>query len=412
VNVALRAISLFAGGGGLDLGLERAGIARTICRVERDLYPAAILAARARDGSLCDAPVWSDVSTFDGRPWRGVVDLIHGGFPCQDISVAGLGAGIIEGERSGLWREFARIVREVGPRFVFIENVAALVVRGLDVVLGDLAAMGFDAEWGVFRASDAGAPHQRERIFILAHALRGGRGGEQGGAVAGSDGAASGGAGRLPVPAGRGAAVAGPASGGLGEHRRPRRRGRHADERLTGVALGADGARGLADAERDALRLLAERDQLEGRGERAAVGGDAVAGYDRGEALADGLGLGLEGQHVAGPAQGAALGSGGGAVADALRTGLERAQLHARPGRERSGAPRAAGASAPWPPGPGDAAGWREYLRRWPGLEPAVRRGAPGLAHRVDRLRACGNLVVPDQSVLAWCALAERLFGG
>jgi len=172
--MALSAISLFAGGGGLDLGLERAGIARTVCRVEHEAYACAVLAARAQDGSLDDAPIWSDVATFDGKPWRGVVDLVAGGFPCQDISSAGKGAGIIEGARSGLWREFARIIREVEPRYVFVENVSALIVRGLDVVLGDLAAMGFDAEWGVFRASDVGAPHRRERVFILAH--REGRG--------------------------------------------------------------------------------------------------------------------------------------------------------------------------------------------------------------------------------------------
>jgi DNA (cytosine-5)-methyltransferase 1 len=118
---------------------------------------------------LDTAPVWDDVGTFDGVAWRGVVDCIAGGFPCQDISLAGKGAGL-EGERSGLWREYARIVAEIRPRFVFVENVAALTARGLDRVLADLAALGFDAEWLCVRASDVGAPHKRERIFVLAHA--------------------------------------------------------------------------------------------------------------------------------------------------------------------------------------------------------------------------------------------------
>ena len=169
--MALCSIELFAGGGGLALGLERACGARAVCFVEREAYAAAVLAARMEDGSLAPAPIWSDVRTFDGRPWRGVVDLVAGGFPCQDISNAGLRAGI-DGERSGLWSQFERIVREVGPEFVFVENVAALVVRGLDRVLGDLAALGFDAEWGVFRACEAGAPHARPRLFLLAYAHR------------------------------------------------------------------------------------------------------------------------------------------------------------------------------------------------------------------------------------------------
>lgn len=167
----LRSISLFAGGGGLDLGVALAcDKARVVCYVEREAYASATLAARMCEGSLDPAPIWSDVTTFDGHPWRGRVDLISGGFPCQDVSNAGKRAGL-DGERSGLWFEYARIIAEVRPRFVFIENVAALRSRGLDRVLESLAALGFDAEWDCFRASDVGAPHRRERIFILAHAV-------------------------------------------------------------------------------------------------------------------------------------------------------------------------------------------------------------------------------------------------
>src|SRR5690606_18435614 len=112
-------------------------------------------------GLLAPFPIWDDVRTFDGRPWRGRVDVVSGGFPCQDISSAGKGAGI-EGERSGMWREMARIVGEVGPRYVFVENSPMLVSRGLGRVLGDLAALGYDARWGVLGAIDVGAPHRRE----------------------------------------------------------------------------------------------------------------------------------------------------------------------------------------------------------------------------------------------------------
>ena len=109
-----------------------------------------------------------DVCTFDGKPWMGSVDIVAGGFPCQDISAAGRGAGI-QGKRSGLWREMARIISEVRPRFVLVENSPLLVGRGLDTVLADLSEMGFDAEWGVLGAHDAGAPHKRDRIWVLAH---------------------------------------------------------------------------------------------------------------------------------------------------------------------------------------------------------------------------------------------------
>lgn len=164
----MRALHLFAGAGGGILADGMLGW-RTVCAVEIDAYARDVLLARQRDGWLPRFPIWDDVRTFDGRPWRGAVDIVCGGFPCQDISVAGKGAGI-NGERSGLWREFARIIREVAPRFAFVENSPALTARGLGTVLGDLAEMGFDAEWGVLGADDVAAPHERERVWILANA--------------------------------------------------------------------------------------------------------------------------------------------------------------------------------------------------------------------------------------------------
>jgi site-specific DNA-cytosine methylase len=116
------------------------------------------------------------------------VDVLCGGFPCQDISLAGAGAGIDEGTRSGLWYEFARLIRDIRPRYVVVENVSALLARGLDIVLGDLAACGYDAEWDCIPASAVGAPHRRDRVWIVAYPQRDavrvepGRGGGQGGA--------------------------------------------------------------------------------------------------------------------------------------------------------------------------------------------------------------------------------------
>ena len=158
--------SLLERGGGI-LGGHLLGW-RTVCAVEWEPYPASVLCARQNDGLLPPFPIWDDVQTFDGNPWRGIVDVVSGGFPCQDISAQGKGVGI-EGERSGMWSQMARIISEVRPQYAFIENSARLTIRGLERVLADLASLGFDAEWGVLSAADVGAKHERERIWILGH---------------------------------------------------------------------------------------------------------------------------------------------------------------------------------------------------------------------------------------------------
>ena len=164
-------LALFAGAGGGILGGKLLGW-RTVCAVEIDSYARRVLLARQADGCLEPFPIWDDVTTFDGHRWRGSVDVVSGGFPCQDISAAGKGAGL-DGERSGLWTEFARIIGEVQPAFVWVENSPMLLVRGIDRVLWDLAALGYDARWGVVSAADTGAPHVRKRCWILAHTKEG-----------------------------------------------------------------------------------------------------------------------------------------------------------------------------------------------------------------------------------------------
>jgi DNA (cytosine-5)-methyltransferase 1 len=163
--------SLFSGIGGMDLGLERAGM-QCAWQVEIDDYATKVLAKH-----WPAVPRFRDVREC-GRHNLASVDLIAGGFPCQDISNAGKRAGI-DGERSGLWSEFHRIICELRPRFVLVENVAALLGRGMGRVLGDLAASGYDAEWDVLPASAFGAPHIRERVFILAYTAHVGTGRRQ-----------------------------------------------------------------------------------------------------------------------------------------------------------------------------------------------------------------------------------------
>ena len=159
-------LALFAGAGGGILGGHLLGW-RTVCAVEWEAYPACVLAARQNDKILPSFPIWDDVQTFDGKPWRGIVDVVSGGFPCQDISSAGKGGGI-EAERSGMWREMARIIGEIRPRYAFVENSPMLTIRGLGTVLRDLATLGYDAEWCVLGAAEIGANHQRDRIWIVA----------------------------------------------------------------------------------------------------------------------------------------------------------------------------------------------------------------------------------------------------
>lgn len=158
----MRVGSLFAGIGGFDLAAEWCGHS-TAWMSEVDPYCVALLRER-----FPEARQLGDITTID---WATVepVDIVCGGFPCQDISYAGKGAGL-EGERSGLWWEFARCVRELGPRYVVVENVRALFTRGFDAVLGTLADLGYDAEWAMYGASDVGAPHRRHRVWILAYA--------------------------------------------------------------------------------------------------------------------------------------------------------------------------------------------------------------------------------------------------
>jgi DNA (cytosine-5)-methyltransferase 1 len=158
VQMPLTFGSLFSGIGGLDLGFEQAGL---VCKWQVEIDP---FATKVLQKHWPEIPKHGDIRTFEPT----AVDVVCGGFPCQDISNAGRRAGI-EGERSGLWSEYIRVVREIRPRFVVVENVGALLVRGIGRVLGDLAESGYDAEWDVLRASRFGAAHRRERVFIVAY---------------------------------------------------------------------------------------------------------------------------------------------------------------------------------------------------------------------------------------------------
>ena len=310
-DACLFGLSLCSGAGGLDLGLHLAlpGY-RVVVHVERETFAAATLVARMEDASLDPAPVWDDVASFDGRPWRGAVDIVTAGYPCQPFSVAGKRRGADDPRH--LWPHVARIIGEVEPPFVFLENVAHHLRLGFPEVAEGLVGMGYRLAAGLFTAAEVGAPHKRERLFILA--------------IREDD--------ELADPA---RLLRDPL-----ERREP--------DRDAAPLADADGER----------RLQAEcRQPPDGRPDAFGWIVDDADG-----ARSQGRGHDI-GEH--------------------------------------------AGERPAWPPGPGDADGWKQYLRDAPDLEPAVRRGADGLAHRVDRLRLCGNGVVPLVAAHALRTLAAEL---
>ena len=302
-------LSLCAGAGGLDLGLHLAiDNYRTVGYVERDSFAAATLVARMEDEALDCAPVWDDVTTFDGQSWRGVVDIIHGGYPCQPFSVAGRKLG--DKDPRHLWPHIRRIVDEVEPPLCFFENVGGHLRLGFEQVHDDLQSMGYRVKAGLFTAAEVGASHRRERLFILAYR-----------------------------------------SGIFGERRVAEGSGKQQQQAPAGSEC-----RVVADATRPGA-----------------------------------------GQHQLGPR---VMPSGGEpAMGDANGTGLER-RSHAQYD--------SADEEFAFPPGPTDHGRWWRLLIKWPDLEPAVRRGADGLANRVDRLRLCGNGVVPLAAAYAFHVLSTQ----
>ncbi|WP_394227063.1 DNA cytosine methyltransferase [Paracoccus marcusii] len=345
-DACLFGLSLCSGAGGLDLGLAIAipGY-RAVGHVERETYPAATLVARMEDASLDQAVVWDDVGTFDGRPWRGAVDIVTAGYPCQPFSVAGKRRGADDPRH--LWPHVARIIGEVEPPFVFLENVAHHLRLGFPEVASGLVGMGYRLAAGLFTAAEVGAPHKRERLFILA--IR------EGDELADPT--------RLlwhPLEWREPDGTAAPVADTEGEREREPADETHALSRSWAPwDEPRDHGRDVADADGE-RRLQAERGQSP-VGRPDAFGGD----------VDDADGAGSQGRG-------------------------DNAGEHA-------------GERAAWPPGPGDTDGWAEYLRGAPDLEPAVRRGADGLAHRVDRLRLCGNGVVPLVAAHALRTLAAEL---
>lgn len=347
----MNVLGLCAGVGGLELGLHLAEpSANPVLFVEQDQFCQSVLKRR-----WPGVAIWTNVLTFDGRPWRRLIDVFTAGFPCQPWSLAGLGLGV-EDER-WFFPQIGELIRQVDPEWVFLENVPALIARGgLAIVLGTLADLGFDAVWGVFSCEQLGASHKRKRVFILGHArsrkLQ--RRGEQQ---------------SRPVP--RREELARESGCGLPYQSRP--------EQTT--LEYAHGLRGRGDRDSDSRHSQAQGpsetmvDSLR-PGERPEEYHRTLdAAISPGEALAD---------------------------SDSNRCGEDLR----RPRFPRDG--------FSWPPGPEGS--WECIPRElWP-AQPKVRAVADGVPRRVDpdrrkRLRALGNAVSPPVAAVAWRVLKERLLG-
>ena len=163
----MNGLDLFSGIGGIGLALSEFGV-RTVAYCEQDRYAQGVLLSRMQSGEIDRAPIWDDIRTLS-KELLPQIDIIFGGFPCQDISVAGLGNGLA-GERSGLFYEIIRLTKEIRPDFVFLENVPAIRTRGLEQVVKAFTEIGYDCRWTCISAASIGAPHKRERWFLLAHA--------------------------------------------------------------------------------------------------------------------------------------------------------------------------------------------------------------------------------------------------
>ena len=410
-------LSLCAGGGGLDMGLMLAEPGfHARCFVEWEEYPRSTLIAAQRAGYFAPAPIWDDVTTFDARPFAGAFDILLAGYPCQPFSQAGRRRGA--NDERHLWPDIARIIGELGDglEWVFLENVAGHVTLGLDTVLRDLWGLGFTPAAGLFSAGETGAPHERLRVFIVAHrnvigdygsgARRSGWRGEPAdgsddlahtnGRKPGQERQQRSGQQRLHPEGGRHPGDMADPEGGRG--------GIHAGSR--GEGSGAPDARGSIDRVGNAARL----GRGEGRSESELRGGrDAASGA--GSAMGD-----TDGERHAQRVSFSRVPEG------ALGTPSWEALDRARP--------------VLFPPGPADADAWAYVIRSAPGLAPALsiidvkracdhvaqmvveggmeegeaqsdlRLMAHGLAARPRALRLLGNGVFPLAAAYAWRTLS------
>jgi DNA (cytosine-5)-methyltransferase 1 len=397
-----RGIALCAGVGGIELALKLVDPGyKTVCYVEGEAYAAAVLVLRAQEKALDDAPIWSNIKSFDGVPWCGRVDIITAGFPCQPWSSAGKQRGTDDDR--WLWPDIARIIKEVEPTEVLLENVPGLLRGGIEVVLEDLAEMGYDAAWGRFSARGVGAPHLRQRIFVLARLADPQCNGQQGEGVhlrRGRPRQAQ------TVSGGDGEGVADPGESGRGEDEQNVREGQRNAPRENGEGVF------MANTKGERGQCAFQQGACSGQPEDEAGNGGGVVGHPELEnpncrdrpprQRFDGVCSAEDGEELqtfdGGPSK-----SIFGELGNANSEGLEGRRFHDLSFHTYQ--------LPTWPPGPEDRDAWEELLEEWPEIEPAICGVADGPSPHVDRLRACGNAVVPVVAATAYRHLGEILDG-
>jgi len=419
-------ISLYSGGGGLDIGFRLAVPgARAVCFVERELTCAALLVDHMQTGQLDDAPLWSDANTFNGRPWRGKVDWVIGGPPCQPFSQAGKRRAA-DDPRNG-WPNTLRLVREIEPRGCFFENVASadlLRYYWWEVKPG-LQAMGYQVEEILVEAADAGASHHRKRTFILAI-----RDGEQGDLLERSQRLLESRGSNKDV--GHGGYDTGSREQGIeSESRSATSRSRESGE----GSLADDHDSGVSSSERGHQREGSERSssredgslsQSRRHGDELGDGHDGLREATREQVRARwnsavdasrNVGNSDSGGCDQRSGESGSQGRSGGRISATLGSGKVLVDSDSERGRSReTGSQHAADVEPPgqnfyrrgFPPGPDEREGWRQILELRPDLAPAVESSVLRMAHglagglvRNDRIRILGNGVVPQQAALA-----------
>jgi DNA (cytosine-5)-methyltransferase 1 len=368
-NPTLNILSLCSGVGGLDLGLRLAlgARARVVCYCEREAYCQAVLLARMEEAALDAAPIWTDLSSFDGRAWRGAVDLIAAGFPCQPYSIAGKRGGA--SDPRDLWPDVLRVVCDVAPALVFLENVAALARPGggyFERVKPDLERAGYRVTQDIVAAAEAPASHLRHRLFVLAYSQR---------------------AEWRPLDKQPG--------------QQPSQHEEDAGRVGAGSATLADASSARrADAESHGLQRAGWRGERRAASElRGAQMGDAECNGHEGLAARHSAAGALEvesGRDADGPSD---------ALADTIgdRCGRNAHESFTELGRNDSSD---IGLALPLiPPGPKDADGWARVLASVPAPQPSVCRLVTRPADRVERLRTIGNGVSPMAACMAFMAL-------
>ena len=399
-------ISICSGGGGLDAGLRLAlPGARTVLYLEREVTAAGVLAKGIESGWLDDAPIWSDLLTLEGRAWRGLVDGVIGGFPCQPHSFAGKRLGELD-ERN-LWPAVARLVFNTGAAFCFFENVAGILPYYHRVIRPDLQALGYEVTEGIFSAEEVGAPHLRERLFWLAYR----RGERRQQILQGAHGDEG-------THEGRAAQDADESEGGGRElaYRDVEYTARNGEQNKR---KGFSGEQQQTESHRSSPQLAYARGGAGSAEHKQQHGQRAVLVGRSGADVAD-AGDGLVSEQRRRQGGGAGARPSGAHVGDADGSRFEGRGPAEQTGRRELAATGCGKlvnpvSGRPFPPGPADADGWREYIAAG-GPAPVttrakslLRRSADGLAFRGDRLRVLGNGVVPVVAAHAFLTLTARM---